>query len=108
MSSECESVQKTGCKYWPKVQVSKDLPHMGDESIEGTKYISIQVNIDSINNLVFRLINEVNMKKVIAAVLFIGMAGQANAAVFDVGSPGSFLFGEYETGNIMPSVAKGM
>ena len=33
------------------------------------------------------------MKKVIAAVLFIGMAGQANAALYNAGSTGSFSFG---------------
>ena len=35
------------------------------------------------------------MKKVLAIVLFIGMAGQANAAIYTVDSPGSFLFGGF-------------
>jgi hypothetical protein len=35
------------------------------------------------------------MKRVLAFVLFIGMAGQANAAIFDAGSPGSFSYGGF-------------
>ncbi len=35
------------------------------------------------------------MKKVLAFVLFIGMAGHANAAIFDAGAPGSFSYGGF-------------
>jgi len=39
------------------------------------------------------------MKKVLAFILFIGMAGQANAAVYSDASPGSFSYGVYTNGD---------